>query len=353
MTLADNPLLVLRDAWGSQDLAEQLRLLPPEQLLRLLDEAASQDIAANRNGNTEEAYAEDWKVWVKYTAALGFPPLTLSSGLLYGFVTTLADTEYKPGVKYALTTVSRRLNGVIIMLRRNGFAIPVTGGVAAQAREKLQEIDGNLRLADEKRGRGKATPIQLAHIQTICSRVGTDLYALRDKAILLIGYSIAARRSELAHLLLTDIVTDPDQRGLLLTIRATKGNKSRTVPVRHGANPLTCPVTAYRDWVRAAGITDGPAFRKITGTVNQKATAGHMSTELPGEIVKRLGRLVGIDLYLTGHSLRGGLVTAGFEQRRTAVELCAIGGWSETSGTVYTYNQPIEIWNNPALDVGL
>jgi integrase len=92
--------------------------------------------------------------------------------------------------------------------------------------------------------------------------VGDDLKGLRDRAILSFGFASACRRSELASLVV-DCVTEVDQ-GLIVTIERSKTDQEgqgHEIAVPRGAR--ACPVRALRAWLTAAGIEDGPLFRRL------------------------------------------------------------------------------------------
>jgi hypothetical protein len=84
----------------------------------------------------------------------------------------------------------------------------------------------------------------------------------RDRALLLVGFAGALRRSELAAIRIERL--EKTDRGLRLTIPQTKGSQtdSVVVPLPYGRTEL-CPVRALNAWLAAAGITDGPVFRRI------------------------------------------------------------------------------------------
>lgn len=332
---------------GPDDLMELLLALPVQERLRALDEAATADALSKGNDNTEDAYARDWADWERFTAAFGLQPTDISSGLLYTFVTMLEDQGY------AHKTVDRKLAATVVGLRRHGVMIPAKGGVAGKARDEVRDFAVRLRVANETRGRGKATPIQAAHVRTICRQLrDDDIYPIRDKAVLLIGLHIAARRSELASLLVTDIRPDKYGHGLEVHIRASKGGRERTVPIKRSANPLVCPVLAWERWLVASGITSGAAFRRIHWRTRQ-VQAGHVTGKTIGNIITDLSALVDAELHLTGHSLRSGLITVLFEHGHSRENIARLSGHSPSSAVLDGYNQPVDRWNNPVLDVEL
>lgn len=92
---------------------------------------------------------------------------------------------------------------------------------------------------------------------------GQDPVAVRDRAIPLLGFAGAFRRSELAGLEVSDIVTDND--GMRIRLRRSKGDpaaKGVLIGIPRGIT-RNCPVRAYEAWIKTAGIEAGPVFRRI------------------------------------------------------------------------------------------
>jgi integrase len=140
------------------------------------------------------------------------------------------------------------------------------------------------------------------------AQTGDGLIAIRDRALLLLGFAMAARRSELSALEVADIADDP--AGLLITIRGGKTDQERkgaTVAVVRGE--VACPVEALKAWVSAAGITEGPVFRPINR--HRQVGSAALSGISIGQIVQRQAERIGLDpKAYGGHSLRAGFVTS-------------------------------------------
>ena len=128
------------------------------------------------------------------------------------------------------------------------------------------------------------------------------LAGLRDRALLLIGFGGALRRSELVALDVDDIAEA--ETGLLVTIRGSKTDQERqgvTIAVARG--DIACPARALRDWLDAAGIKAGALFRPIDkgGTV----PASRLTDRSVANIVKAYAERAGFDASMfSGHSLR-------------------------------------------------
>jgi len=137
-----------------------------------------------------------------------------------------------------------------------------------------------------------------------------DLPGLRDKAILLIGFAGAFRRSEIVGLLVRDVqISDA---GLIITLRRSKTDQEgasfiKGIPI--GTSDATCPKCTLESWLQLAGITSGPIFRPI-------GRWGHVGTRALSSLgvaraVKRARTAIDVDTEnYSGHSLRAGLVTA-------------------------------------------
>jgi integrase len=94
--------------------------------------------------------------------------------------------------------------------------------------------------------------------------LGTDPAGCRDRALLLLGFAGALRRSELVGLDVADVTEGTD--GLTVHLRHSKTDQEgagRTVGVPFGSNPATCPVRAWRGWLEVSGVTEGAAFRPV------------------------------------------------------------------------------------------
>jgi integrase len=137
-----------------------------------------------------------------------------------------------------------------------------------------------------------------------------DLAGVRDRALLLVGFAAALRRSELVALCVEDL--EFSDQGLAITIRRSKSDQEahgEQIGVPYGSTTETCPVTALQSWLEAAGIESGALFRRIDrhGHVGPNALA-------PGavaSIVKKAVEAVGLDAtQFSGHSLRSGLATS-------------------------------------------
>jgi integrase len=132
---------------------------------------------------------------------------------------------------------------------------------------------------------------------------------VRDRALLLVGFAGAFRRSELVAIQYRDI--EFADQGLVINITRSKTDQEGqgrkvAIPYARGA---TCPVLSLKAWLSASGIIAGPIFRPVTRHGKIIPTA--LSAQAVAEIVKQRVVSVGLDpSKFSGHSLRAGLVTS-------------------------------------------
>jgi integrase len=109
-------------------------------------------------------------------------------------------------------------------------------------------------------------PTRVGILREIVAAIGGDLRGLPDRALLLVGFAGAFRRSELARIRIEHL--EETEHGLRITLPLSKGDramKGTVVGIPYGRSEL-CPVRALRRWQQVADITDGPLFRRIRTT---------------------------------------------------------------------------------------
>lgn len=145
-------------------------------------------------------------------------------------------------------------------------------------------------------------------INSIVAPLRNSLRDLRDRALLLVGFYGAFRRSELIAVDCKSIVWS--SHGILVTLRKSKTDqerRGRDVAIPRG-NGSSCPARALESWLDAAGITDGPVFRSIDRA--SKISNEALSADAVSVILKRRLKETGYDpIGYSGHSLRAGFVT--------------------------------------------
>ncbi|MFD1278027.1 site-specific integrase [Streptomyces kaempferi] len=330
-------------------------LLPEQFDAQLRERLAALDAAASKHGddqrpeNTQRSYRADWKTWEAFCVQLQVPPTAATRGTLCAFVDYLWHRE-----KRAYNTVDRKLAGVVVTLRLPPYQVLVDPEATKAARKLLKDY---LRQAEEDeepaRGRGKAPAMRLVDLRLIVSKCDTDIFGIRDRAMILLGFAIAARRAELAGLRLRNI--RDDDNGLLVDVRVSK-TEPRTVAVPYGQNPETCPVRAWKAWRDAAQIADPDrhAFRRIhhTGSVQPQG----LTPQRAGDLITAAGLRAGFEELFTGHSVRSGMATEARRAGKDRKAIAAVTGHADGSKVLDGYMQIVDQWDeddNALIGIGL
>lgn len=299
-----------------------LPLLPVETV------AAARQLAADSAAdNTKRAYASDWQNFLTWCAEQkpqrGSMPASPETLALY-FTSMLQMGYAMSTIKRAKSTISQahRMKGIT----PNPAQDPVVQKVVQGITRRLGTAPKNAK-----------DPITKTELRQLLDVVGpgTDLargriagvQEIRDRAILLLGFALAARRSELAALKLSDIqvmsrIVDGKPQTYLL-VRSVHSKTNQSGEVRHkvvgrAKDPTLCPVAAVEQYLtlrQNLGVTDPALFLALTPTADDFTTGLTPDGQDIARIVKRYAKKAGLDpKKFAGHSLRSGFVTEAFMQ---------------------------------------
>jgi integrase len=156
----------------------------------------------------------------------------------------------------------------------------------------------------------QAAPAVVDVMRQMVRQLPDSLSGQRDRALLLLGFAGAFRRSELVSLTVADVRFTGE--GLVVQLKKSKTDQEgedtrKGIPL--GTWPETCPVRALKAWLKAARITEGPIFRPVDrhGHIGAQALSGGAVSA----IVKKWAGKAGFDEgEFSGHSLRAGLATS-------------------------------------------
>lgn len=203
-------------------------------------------------------------------------------------------------------------------LRRRVAAIARACGVAGHPLDtKHPAIRETLRGIGRKHGGPprRAAAITTAEIRKLCRVCGVDLAGARDRALFLVGFAGALRRSELVGLDVEHVTWTND--GLKLLIEHSKTDtqgEGAEIAIPRGREEDTCPVTALGAWLKLSKIAAGPLFRKVNRGGVVEST--RLSTDAVRQILLKRGTKAGLGGTLaepfSPHGLRAGFVTTAY-----------------------------------------
>ncbi len=265
-----------------------------ENALAAIERAREYADASHAPG-TRRAYASALRGFQAWCATCDVESLPAAPQTVVLYVTHLADFS-------KLATIRRHLAAIAHAHRERGLESPVAHEVVRRV------VRGIARTNGAAQRRKAAITLDVLRAMLLAVR-GHDLKVKRDRAILLLGFAGALRRSELAALDFEDLGWS--REGLRVTIRRSKTDQTglgSEIAVPYVATQSLCAARAVRLWLEATGITTGPVFR--TFTLRSALSDRRIDGRDVANLVHTLAARAGVEGDFSAHSLRAGFVTS-------------------------------------------
>ncbi|GLR65429.1 integrase [Acidocella aquatica] len=249
---------------------------------------------------TLRAYRSDWAHFCAWCRDAGWPALPAAPETVAAYLASLF-------VSHARSALVRRLAAMSRAHRLAGADWP---GAHPKVRNTLQGIRRN-----HSRVPRQAAALTTPEVRELLAACDYGPVGLRDRALLLIGYAGALRRSELVAIEREHVNFDHD--GLRLTIPRAKGDQTRkgaTIGIPRGEALDTCPVRALEAWLRISDCQRGPVFRSIDrhGRIGLQA----LHADAVRQILTKRAAIAGLVMpngeRLSPHGLRAGFITQAY-----------------------------------------
>jgi site-specific recombinase XerD len=343
----------MSEALGGAELA------PAAADLAQLEDRAGQLARQSRAASTWRAYDSDLRHFRAWCAERGLNAVPATPAAVASYLADL-ETTHKPA------TIRRRLASISVAHQVAGHDSPTADAGVRAVWSGIQRRHGTA----PRKTQAVRTQLIARIVPPHDSRRTADL---RDRALLLLGFAGALRRSELVALNIEDVTED--DHGLRLRLRHSKTDQegaSHLVGVPYGSDLTTCPVRAWRAWreylgdwedyfdeetdiwrLRRVPAEAGPAFRAV-GPYGIGTRPGRLSDRGVAEIIKRRALAAGLDPVLfSGHSLRAGFATEAYAQGVPELAIMRHGRW-RSAATMRGYVEEGSLWNdNAAAKLGL
>jgi site-specific recombinase XerD len=256
-------------------------------------ESARKYAQSSQAENTMRAYKSAFNRWCLWAVANERPQLPADPSDVAVYMSHLADSGK------AWATINTALAAIEFVHTQKGLSSIRTSREVITVGKGIRRTIGTAQVG--------AKSLSVEDLRKICSTFGNDLIDVRNKAILLLGFTGAFRRSEIVSLSLTDINRKDD--GYLVTLRRSKTDqdgKGMTKGIPFGSNPLTCPVTALDRWI--AKHPHAETKGTLLFCTNNGLSLSDWSVNY---ILKQSMLKAGLDpTGYSAHSLRVGFVTA-------------------------------------------
>ena len=249
---------------------------------------------------TRRAYAADWRAWTDWCRRSGSAALPADPAAVATYLAWLAPL-------YSRSALDRRLAAIGHAHRLAQLEWSASHPVLRATLRGIHRQHGS--------GRRQATALTSAELRKLIQACGSDITGLRDRALLLLGFAGALRRSELVavereHIRFTS-------EGLRLRLHSSKTDqegKGAELGILRGRRRETCPVRAIEGWLEASACRFGPVFRKIDrwGHIDHRRLGDDAVRTILLRRAREAGLKVDASERLSPHGLRAGFVTEAY-----------------------------------------
>ena len=307
--------------------------------IKALQEETLLNLKSSKANNTIRAYKSDFNDFGLFCAQNGFKSLPSEPKIVSLYLTYLSTKGAK------MSTLKRRLVSISVIHKLKGHYLDT----------KHPSIIENIMGIKRRKGsiqKGKK-PILINNLKQIINVIdeqeNEEIKKLRDRSIILIGFSGGFRRNELVSLDHEDL--DFVQEGLKIKIKRSKTDQFGEGTIKglpYFDNPQYCPVVSIQKWIKISKINTGPLFRRFTKGSN--LSQNRLTDQTVALLIKEYLKLAGIDSKnYSGHSLRSGFATTAAESGAEERSIMAMTGHKSTE-MVRRYIKEANIFKNNALD---
>ena len=293
-----------------------------------LETQTLENIKSSKAHNTLRAYRADIKSFEIFCSKLNFKALPADPKTVSLFITNLSKNS-------KLSTIKRKLAAIKVTHNLAGAYIDLKHPIINENLNSIKKQLGTFQKSKK--------PIMLNDLKSIVVEIEKEKelkIKLRNKALILIGFSGAFRRSELVSVELEDI--DFVKEGVKIFIKKSKTDQSgegmvKAIPYFNNVN--FCPVLSLSNWIDF-----------LKKTKNKSIKIFEMSDKNVALIVKKYALKTGLNPEkYSGHSLRSGFATSTAENGAEERQIMAMTG-HKSNQMVRRYIQESNLFNNNALN---
>jgi site-specific recombinase XerD len=307
--------------------------------IKALQEETLLNLQSSKANNTVRAYKSDFKDFGLFCAQNNFKSLPSEPKIVSLYLTYLSTKEAK------ISTLKRRLVSIGVIHRLKGYYLDT----------KHPSIIENLMGIKRRKGsiqKGKK-PILISYLKQLINVIdeqkSEDIKKLRDRSIILIGFSGGFRRNEIVSLDYEDL--DFVEEGLKIQIKRSKTDQFGEGLVKalpYFNNSKYCPVISLKKWIEISRINSGPLFKRFLK--GSKLSENRLTDQTVALLIKEYLRLAGIDdKNYSGHSLRSGFATSAAESGVEERSIMAMTG-HKSAEMVRRYIKEADLFKNNALN---
>ena len=307
--------------------------------IKALKEETLLNLQSSKANNTVRAYKSDFKDFGIFCAQNGFKSLPSEPKIVSLYLTYLSTKEAK------ISTLKRRLVSIGVIHRLKGHYLDTKHPSIIENIMGIKRRKGSIQKSKK--------PILINNLKSLINVIDEqkkqEIKKLRDRTIILIGFSGGFRRNEIVSLDYDDL--DFVQEGLKINIRRSKTDQYgegfiKALP--YFDNPKYCPVVSLKNWINTSKISSGSIFRRFSK--GSKLSEHRLTDQTVALLIKEYLQLAGIDSKnYSGHSLRSGFATSAAESGAEERSIMAMTGHKSTE-MVRRYIKEANLFKNNALN---
>jgi len=307
--------------------------------IKALQEETLLNLENSKANNTVRAYKSDFNDFLIFCAQNGFKSLPSDPKIVSLYLTYLSTKNAK------MSTLKRRLVSIGVIHKLKGLYLDTKHPAIIENIMGIKRRKGSLQKAKK--------PILINSLKKIINVIDQEkkeeIKKLRDRSIILIGFSGGFRRNEIVSIDCDDLDFVPE--GLKISIRRSKTDQfgeGFTKALPYFDNSQYCPVVSLKKLLDLSKINTGPVFRRfIKGS---KLSEYRLTDQTVALLIKKYINLAGIDSRnYSGHSLRSGFATSAADSGVEERNIMAMTG-HKSAEMVRRYIKDANLFKNNALN---
>ena len=307
--------------------------------IKALQEETILNLKNSKANNTIRAYKSDFADFSLFCVQNGFKSLPSEPKIVSLYLTQLSTKNIK------MSTLKRRLVSIGVIHRLKGHYLDTKHPSIIENMMGIKRRKGSIQ-------KGKK-PLLINNLKLLINAIDEikeeEIKKLRDRSIILIGFSGGFRRNEIVSLDYDDL--DFVTEGLKINLKRSKTDQYGTGLIKglpYFDNPQYCPVLSLKKWINISKINTGPLFRRFSK--GSKLTDKRLTDQTGAHLIKKYLKLSGIESKnYSGHSLRSGFATSAAESGAEERSIMAMTGHKSTE-MVRRYIKEANLFKNNALN---
>ena len=307
--------------------------------IKALQEETKLNLQSSKANNTVRAYKSDFNDFDLFCTQNGFKSLPSDPKVVSLYLTHLSIKDIK------MSTLKRRLVSIGVIHKLKGHYLDTKHPSIIENMIGIKRRKGSIQ-------KGKK-PILINALKQLINAIDEnnkeEIKKLRDRSIILIGFSGGFRRNEIVSLDYDDL--DFVSEGLKINLKKSKTDQFGEGSVKglpYFDNSEYCPVASIKEWIKVSNINFGPLFRRFNK--GSKLTEKRLTDQNVALIIKKYLELAGIESKnYSGHSLRSGFATSAAESGAEERSIMAMTGHKSTE-MVRRYIKEANLFKNNALN---